>query len=327
MVARSIFGVLFVSLVFLPWKLLGTAALSLTEQPQTLRYRCRVAYDGTGYSGFQLQPNPNQKEQRRTIQGELERTLSQRFDRLVRVVGAGRTDAGVHSRGQAIHFDLYRNETTTETIIADDNNKVLQTAMNRMLPQDIRVWKVEQAHLPREELVNGKKRVLPWNVMRKCNAKLYSYRLCIGDSMDPLERHYRWQLDWGHEIDPEYLGKILKLYEGTHNFVCFAGALESNERKTGKRMGTIRTIHKINLIKQTGNDLYRIDIYLEGALYKMVRNMVGTALEVCRGRMTEDEFLEILHHPENLSRKDNPSKPAPPQGLTLEHVFYPDDKF
>jgi tRNA pseudouridine38-40 synthase len=318
MVARSIFGCLFVSL-FLPWKL--STALSLTEQPQKLRYRCRVAYDGTGYSGFQLQHSP--KKEQRTVQGELERTLSQRFDRLVRVVGAGRTDAGVHSRGQAIHFDLYRNETET---IADDN-KVLQTAMNRMLPKDIRVWKVEQAHLPREELVNGKKMVLPWNVMRKCNAKLYSYRLCIGDSMDPLERHCRWQLDWGHEIHPEYLGKILKLYEGTHDFVCFAGALEQNERKTGKRMGTIRTIHNVNLIKQNGNDLYRIDIYLEGALYKMVRNMVGTALEVCRGRMTEIEFLEILHHPENLSRKDNPSKPAPPQGLTLEHVFYPDDNF
>jgi tRNA pseudouridine38-40 synthase len=318
MVAQSIFGFLFVSL-FLPWKL--STALSLTEQPQKLRYRCRVAYDGTSYSGFQLQYNP--KREQRTIQGELERTLSQRFDRLVRVVGAGRTDAGVHSRGQAIHFDLYRNETEA---IADDN-KLLQTAMNRMLPQDIRVWKVEQAHLPREELVNGEKRVLPWNVMRKCDSKLYSYRLCIGDSMDPLERHSRWQLDWGHEIDPEYLGKILKLYEGTHDFVCFAGALEQNERKTGKKMGTIRTIHKVNLIKQNGSDLYRIDIYLVGALYKMVRNMVGTALDVCRGRMTEDQFLDILHHPENLSRKDNLSKPAPPQGLTLEHVFYPDDNF
>lgn len=317
MVSQSILIFLFVSRC-----LLSSFCLSLTVQPQKVRYRCRVAYDGTGYCGFQLQHNP--KKEQRTVQGELERILSQRFNRLVRVVGAGRTDAGVHSRGQAIHFDLYQNETESIT----EDKKDLQTAMNRMLPLDIRVWKVGQAHSPQEELVNGKRKVHPWNVMRKCNAKLYSYRLCIGDSMDPLERHCRWQLDWGHEIDPKYLQAILKHYEGTHDFVCFAGALEQNERKTGKKMGTIRTIHRINLIKQDGSEnLYRIDIYLEGALYKMVRNMVGTALEVCRGRMPEDKFFTILFHPESLSRKDNPSKPAPPQGLTLEHVFYPDDDF
>lgn len=298
------------------------AVASLTTHPEKVRYRSRVTYDGTSYCGFQLQHNP--KKQQRTVQGELEQVLSTRFDRVVRVVGAGRTDAGVHSRGQAIHFDLYANETSS---IADDNGRI-QTSMNRMLPTDIRVWKVEPAPLPQEEFVNGKMSVHSWNVMRKCNAKLYSYRLCIGDSMDPLERRSRWQLDWGYEIDPAYLGKILKHFEGTHDFCCFAGALEQLERKTGKKMGTVRTIHKVNLILENSDEkLYRIDIYLKGALYKMVRNMVGTALEVCRGRMSEAAFLELLHQPEKMSRKDNPSKPAPPQGLTLEHVFYPDDDF
>jgi tRNA pseudouridine38-40 synthase len=293
-----------------------------TQNPhEKVRYRCRVTYDGTSYCGFQLQHNP--KKEQRTIQGELEDVLSKRFDRLVRVVGAGRTDAGVHSRGQGIHFDLYSNET-----ISIENGQ-LQTSMNRMLPNDIKVWKVGPAPLPHEELVNGKTGVHSWNVMRKCNSKLYSYRLCTGDSMDPIKRHSRWQLDWGHEINPAYLGEILKHYEGTHDFCCFAGALEQNERKTGKPMGTIRTIHNVNLIQEEDKNekLFRIDIYLEGALYKMVRNMVGTALDVCRGRISEERFLELLNHPSSLSRKDNPSKPAPAQGLTLEHVFYPDDDF
>eukprot|EP00980_Cylindrotheca_fusiformis_P001285 scaffold333_cov133-Cylindrotheca_fusiformis.AAC.11 len=309
------------------WRI-GASLVSSTELPPRVRHRCRVAYDGSGYYGFQLQQD-NPKKEQPTIQGELERVLSQRFNRPVRVVGAGRTDAGVHSRGQAVHFDLYPNETIT---IADQTathtSNSLQRTMNRMLPPDIRVWKVEQAHPPQVEHVNGKETVHQWNAMRKCNAKLYSYRLCIGDSMDPIERHCRWQLDWGHEIDPDYLAKILKCYEGKHDFVCFAAGLERNERKTGKAMGTIRLIHSVNLVKEGGADgHYRIDIHLEGALYKMVRNMVGTALDVCRGQMTDAEFQRILLHPENLSRKDNPSKPAPPQGLTLEHVFYPDDDF
>jgi tRNA U38,U39,U40 pseudouridine synthase TruA len=75
--------------------------------------------------------------------------------------------------------------------------------------------------------------------------------------------------------------------------------------------------------------LYRIDIFLVGALYKMVRNMVGTAFDVCRGRVSEEKFLELLTNPSelSLSRKENLSEPARPQGLTLERVFYPNDDF
>lgn len=329
---------------------------ALTRATTKVRYRCRVTYDGTGFCGFQLQHNSNnnnnkshqKQKQQRTVQGELETVLSRRFNRLVRVVGAGRTDAGVHSRGQAVHFDLYTNETSTIT----DNEKVvsLETTMNKMLPTDVRVWKVEQAPLPCTEFVNGKDSIHSWNVMRKCTGKLYSYRICTGNCMDPIDRHERWQLDWGHEIDPIYLQRILKHYEGTHDFQLFANALEQNERKTGKAISTIRTIHKVNLVheyeindkdcddKDGDNDddrlnsnsyknYYRIDVYLEGALYKMVRNMVGVALDVCRGKMTEEKFLGLLNNPKDYIRKDNTAKPAPPQGLTLEHVFYPNDDF
>ena len=151
--------------------------------------------------------------------------------------------------------------------------------------------------------------------------------------MDPIERRNRWQYDRGNEVDIDRLLTILKYYEGRHNFICFSGALERNERRSGVVKTTTRTVTKVRLVceeddnKISEQKLYRIDIYLEGALYKMVRNMVSTALDVSRGWLEEEVFLDMLHRPEELklSRKDNPCMPAPPHGLTLERVYYPDD--
>lgn len=187
--------------------------------------------------------------------------------------------------------------------------------------------------------------------MRTSTAKLYSYRISVGDAMDPTERHHRWQIPW-QSIDPSRLERVLKTFEGTHDFVCFAGALEQQQKKTGIVVGTVRTIHRIDLVKEStagkrgnGNGnaaaqnagtiatpscddyYYRIDVYLDGALYKMVRNIVGTAVDACRDWI-DDEWLEdLLQNPGDLgyTRKDNPCMPAPPNGLTLERVFYPDD--
>jgi tRNA pseudouridine38-40 synthase len=209
--------------------------------------------------------------------------------------------------------------------------------MNRMLPIDIRVWNVQAAPEPVTEMVNGKESTHAWNAMRKCSGKLYSYRLCLGDTMDPIERLSRWQLERAFEIDPDHLKRILQQYQGSHDFVCFAGALEQQARKAGGRaIGTIRTVQSVNMIREDNDDgddstYYRIDIYLDGALYKMVRNMVGTAIGVCRGKISETTFLELLDpvssEDASLSRSDNPCLPAPPQGLTLERVYYPNDDF
>ena len=288
----------------------------------------------------------------RTIQGELEKVLSQRFQRLVKVVGAGRTDGGVHARGQAIHFDLYHNETerananSLSTIDSSSFERDLETTMNRMLPSDIRVWNVGPAN--RTLVTNTGSEYTPpgwynWNAMRTSTSKLYSYRICIGDAMNPSERHHRWQLPW-RGVDPDQLKRILHYFEGEHDFVCFAGALEQQEKKTGIAIGTVRTIHKIKLVQETvtknrsdtdkdsmGGDTsrhyYRIDIYLDGALYKMVRNIVGTAIDVARGWLDEGTLIQLLKEPSelNYTRKDNVCKPAPSNGLTLERVFYPDE--
>ena len=162
---------------------------------------------------------------------------------------------------------------------------------------------------------------------------------------------------------------ILKLFEGTHDFRAFGGQLEQNEKKRNVKMkdrkfDTVRTVYKVELIKEEEEDdelngaadnkdfflgeegNYRIDFLLQGALYKMVRNMVGTAMECWLGRISEDQIVTLLAQKNNsiygsekndddyannnghnnckFQRRDNPCKPAPPEGLTLECVYYDD---
>jgi tRNA pseudouridine38-40 synthase len=167
--------------------------------------------------------------------------------------------------------------------------------------------------------------VRPWHVMHNSDGKLYTYRLALGEYMDPFMRHNRWQCEWGHEVDIDRLRRVLKQYEGRHNFICFSGALERNERKTGIVKTTTRTVTSCRLVcEDKDKSLYRIEIRLDGALYKMVRNMVSTAIDVARGRLDEQTFVDMLYRSDelNLSRRDNLCKPAPPVGLTLEHVHY-----
>jgi tRNA pseudouridine38-40 synthase len=292
------------------------------NKEHTVRYRCRVAYDGGGLSGFQVQ-----KAVSRTVQGDLEAVLSRRFDRPVRVVGAGRTDAGVHARGQAIHFDLSVEES--QTLEQLNGSSALERAMNSLLMPDVRVWNVNKAPPPCTEFVNGKMTIHSWNVMRKCHSKLYVYRFSTNEAMEPSLRHNRWQLDsFGNDpdLDTEFLAKILNCYQGTRDFVCFAGAIEQTRKKTGRIMSTIRTVYNVTLVDEDDGN-YRVEIFLKGALYKMVRNMVGTAIAVCQGHVSEQDFQAWVNPQQEMTRDDNRCKPAPPQGLTLERVFYNDDDF
>jgi tRNA pseudouridine38-40 synthase len=135
------------------------------------------------------------------------------------------------------------------------------------------------------------------------------------------------------------LKSIIELYVGTHDFKAFGGQLEQNEKRAGRKITTIRTIHKVELVKERTQESqmgfigeegnYRIDFLIEGALYKMIRNMVGTAIQVWLGNMEQTQLIELLQidqvgDDDKKSRKDNPCKPAPPEGLTLECVYYED---
>jgi len=402
---------------------------SYTQNAKT-RFRARVAYCGTPFHGWQLQPGrstvqvsftlrthcygaTNQNSSRsflsHLIQGEIEAAFSRRFHRRIPVVGAGRTDSGVHARGQAIHFDLHSNEIPFDpprppeiegldgfTLSHDDrevsNNfcHELENSMNRMMPLDIRMFQLELAPYTWDiTLSNGLENddddrepndleiqntatmqqlnPRPWHVIQRAERKWYSYRLALGPTLwNPMERftrthfvHRPFFASTNGNTEPyaitqediQRLQSILKLYEGTHDFGAFGGQLEQNGKKRNGHspVNTIRSVYKVELVKEPnycfgqydrigtqpmhqqngfigeeGN--YRIDFLLKGALYKMVRNMVGTAIEVWLGRMTEQRLIELLRIEKNgkIGRKDNPCKPAPPEGLTLECVYYAD---
>lgn len=301
------------------------------EQPR--RYRARVAYDGASFQGFQLQP-----EGKRTVQGCLEEVLGQRLGEPIRLVGAGRTDTGVHARGQAIHFDV--QSTPTESLSR------IEHSLNAMLPTDICLWNLSLAPTNQSQ-TNSTAAKTPsqpflWNVLYDSVGKLYSYRLCLAPVMSPLERHHRWHPDslHGKSVDVPFFQRLLKCYEGTHDFRAFAGALEANQRRSGRTVSTVRTVYTAECITEDeALGYYRIDFHLQGALYKQVRNMVGTAIDASRSVITEEAFLDLLHGNTEIMeidrpptkqqrrRQDNKSKPAPPQGLTLEHVYFEEEGF
>jgi len=336
------------SLLLLPNAVNGLCySMTLTDAPSAeqnlalhgVRHRARVSYDGSGFNGWQVQTG---KSKARTVQGEIEACLSTRFDQTIKVVGSGRTDTGVHARGQAIHFDLpYEFESEEEL-------RKLERSLNSMLKRDVRLWNLQLAPRSRLILDASGDRILQqkWHAIVDSKGKLYCYRFSKAHFLDPLERHHRSHFHEKFCVDKFRV--TMSKYVGTHDFRAFAGAVEANEKKKGRTIGTVRTVHQIDVLDE-GHERYRVDIYLEGALYKMVRNMVGTALAVASGQMSEERFETLLSQrqyvpsvaesaagkvtasdsrldDENIStiftRDDNPSKPAKPEGLTLEYVEF-----
>jgi tRNA U38,U39,U40 pseudouridine synthase TruA len=134
--------------------------------------------------------------------------------------------------------------------------------------------------------------------------------------MDPMDRYNHWQYDWGYQIDVHQLQHILKLFEGTNDFICVSGALEQQERKTGRSKSTVRTVQSIQLVPDTRQQhdknyhdddrtasYYHIDVLLDGALYKMVQNIVGTALDECRNQIDKLHFLDMLKRPNSITQE------------------------
>ena len=279
------------------------------------RYRARVAYEGTSFQGFQIQEGST----RRTVQGDIEQVLSQRLNEPIRVVGAGRTDSGVHARGQAIHFDCEQGFSEQELVL-------VQNSLEKMLPKDIALWNLQRAPPPLTKIINGVSMEKEWNVIYDSTSKLYSYRINVAPTMDPLDRYHRWHPDRVHRwFDQETFARLLKCFECDHDFRAFASDVERREKQMGGKVATIRTVYEVKIAEETGNGNLRVDFLLKGALYKQVRNLVGTAFEVLQGRMDEEFFQSLVHNNGELTRDDNFAKPAPPEGLTLERVYFQDD--
>ncbi len=238
-----------------------------------------IAYEGTGFAGWQVQPG------QRTIQGELEAALEPIEGKAVKVHGSGRTDAGVHALGQTASFEL-DNELPLEN---------LERALNHRLPPAIRVLSAEQ--------------VQPgFHARHSATAKTYEYRIWREGICPPFERRYVWHLPY--PLDEEAMASAAPRFEGERDF----RSLATNDGQ-GKD-STVRTIHSSRLERHGPRLIYRVRG--SGFLYNMVRNIVGTLIEVGRGNLPPDRIDEILEARDR--RAAGPTAPA--VGLFLASVEY-----
>ncbi|GJQ13505.1 hypothetical protein GpartN1_g5296.t1 [Galdieria partita] len=256
------------------------------------RYRLRVAYDGTEFSGWQFQ------EKRRSVQGVLEQVLSKRLNRPVRIVGAGRTDSGVHAKGQVAHFD-------TDPF---SDCPYLEYTLNRMLSGDVRVYDLQQKEPVSSDPRNN------WHAIFSARKKIYSYRFSIAKELDPLERRFRFH--FYRRCNLERLYDATKIFIGTHDFTSFCSR-NTEMKEMEKNM--CRTIYRLDIVHES-DDNYRLEYELNGALYRMIRNITSSLFFVASGELTLDSLEEILHA---RDRRRAP-KAAPAHGLCLERVVYDD---
>lgn len=237
-----------------------------------------LAYEGTNYAGFQRQLNGP------TIQGILEEKLSQIFNSKVTIIGAGRTDAGVHARGQVVNF-----KTVNQMPVAK-----VHKALNSLLPEDILIRSVTETDLEFHARYSAKK-------------KTYSYSI-YNDKLRPLfERRFVYY--YRHQLDLSRMIQASGYLTGKHDFKSFqaAGSMVNN---------TIRTINFCHL-EQTG-PLIKVTINADGFLYHMVRNIVGSLILVGNDKLSLESFRDVLE------KKDRTiaGPTAAAQGLCLEEVFY-----
>lgn len=244
------------------------------------RYKGIIAYDGTGFSGYQVQPN------KRTVQSELEAVLAKMHKgMLLKVAASGRTDAGVHAKGQVIHFD------SPLSILVER----WEAALNSLLPGDISVLSVEK--------VNPS-----FHARYDAAGKEYRYRLYLTKSRDPFQRNYAYQ--YPYPLNIEAMRRASRYFVGEpHDFTSFCSAKTEVEDK-------IRTIHMIEFLEE--EEFLTIRFAGNGFLYNMVRILVGTLLEVGSGERAPEEMPVVL------AAKDRSfaGKTAPAHGLYLWEVFY-----
>ena len=241
-------------------------------------FKLTIAYDGTDFVGWQRQPSGL------SIQGLLEDALTDLDGREVSVVGAGRTDAGVHAQGQVASVRLSR------TIAAD----ALIRAINIRLPGSVRIHEAV-------EVVND------FHARFHARTKRYRYRIWNAAVLSPFERPYAWHVPMA--LDPGAMAEAAAALIGTHDFAAFQG--------TGSdTLTTTRTITVSSIV--TAEALVCYDAAGEGFLRHMVRNIVGSLVEVGRGHRSPTWISEVL-----ASRDRSRAGPtAPPQGLFLMAVAY-----
>ena len=257
-----------------------------------MRYFIFFGYDGTNYHGWQIQPNAN------SVQQELQRALSILLRKDIEVVGAGRTDTGVHARHMAAHFDWCLNE---ENDVEENHSEEkipmeldqLVYRLNRILPRDISVYEV---------------RLVPTEMHARFSATSRTYHYYIHTRKDPFQRHYSLQMNY--PLNFEKMNEAAEHFLHHEDYAAFCKA--GGDNKT-----TICHVTAARWV-QTSPTTWYFEITANRFLRNMVRAVVGTLIDVGRGKITLEQFLDILH---NGSRSDA-GESMPGNALFLEEVGY-----
>jgi len=239
-----------------------------------------VEYDGTNYHGWQLQKGVP------TIQGSVEQALERILGIPTRVHAAGRTDAGVHAKGQVMHFYAAWSRSPQE----------LERACNALLPGDIAVRGLRAA--PET-----------FHARHSARAKTYVYHILNEQPRSPLQRLYALHVP--NRLDLEAMREAAAHLEGTHDFATFGSATEGTP-------STVRKVLETNWERSATESIVIFSIRGSGFLRYMVRSLVGTLLRVGAGKMDPSTFQEILRSCDRS--RSGPT--APPQGLFLVSVEY-----
>lgn len=242
-------------------------------------YLIKIQYDGTRYNGWQVQ-----KSTKDTIQGKIEHVLSTLCNAPVEVIGSGRTDAGVHARGQCANFHIDEKYTKEEIF----------TWLNKHLPSDIAVTSIEEVK-PR------------FHCRYNAISKTYVYTIHTGIVPDVFRHRYMYEYDG--KLDTAKMQEAAKHLEGTHDFKSFCG-----NKKMKK--STVRTVYSIDVQKQSDNIV--ITYTGDGFLQNMIRIITGTLIEIGDGRRQPGSIEKILES----KNRENAGYTAPACGLTLEKVEY-----
>lgn len=242
------------------------------------RIKLTVAYDGTNYSGWQVQQNAV------TIEGVLNKALTKITGEEIAVIGASRTDAGVHAMGNVAVFD-------TESTIPGER---FLYVLNQKMPEDIVVVASEEV-------------ALDWHPRHQNTLKTYEYRILNAKIPNPVKRLYSYFVSF--DLDVALMCEGAKYLVGEHDFAGFCSV------KTSAKT-TIRTITDLQ-VRQEGNEII-IRVTGNGFLYNMVRIIAGVLIRVGRGYYPPEKVKALLEGKERTGE----AVTAPPQGLCLMEIMY-----
>ena len=262
-----------------------------------MRFFITLSYDGTRYHGWQIQPNGD------SIQQRLQEALSTLFRQPIEVVGAGRTDTGVHAKKMVAHFTIedskMENESTGALELCQDNSSIfnLQSSikyrLNKLLPHDIAVQEVRQ---------------VPDDMHARFSATERTYHYYIHTHKDPFQQAYSWQVNY--PLDFTQMNEAAKVLLEYKDFTSFSKV----NTDTRTNICDLRAAHW----DQLAPSQWRFTITANRFLRNMVRAIVGTLVEVGRGRITIDDMRRIIEAKDRCQAGES----VPAKGLFLVDIKY-----